>query len=163
MAKAHPESDFIGIETHKPGIGALLLAMTQENVSNIRIYHADAIDVLTKCVQDSSLQGAHIFFPDPWPKRKHHVRRLVQLSLVELLYKKIKSNGTLHLATDWEDYAKHMVATMKQSSFYNLFATEHYAPSRSEFRPVITRFEQRAITEGRIIRELQFIRQENIA
>lgn len=158
LAKAHPECDFIGIETHKPGIGALLLGMQQEDVCNIRIYHADAIDVITNCIDDNSLHGAHIFFPDPWPKRKHHLRRLVQLSLVELLFQKIKQSGSLHLATDWEDYAKQMATMMKQSSFKNCFPTIEYAPIRSEYRPVITKFERRAIDAGRLIRELQFIR-----
>lgn len=157
LAKAHPDADFIGIETHKPGIGALLLAMTLEQVTNIRIYHADAVDVLTTCIPDAFLQGAHIFFPDPWPKRKHHLRRLVQLELVELLFRKMIVKGTLHLATDWEDYAKHMVLVMEESPFSNLFSDHCYAPIRSAFRPIITKFEQRAIKAGRLIRELQFI------
>lgn len=157
VAKAMPDANFIGIETHKPGIGALLLAMQQENVRNIRIYHADAVDVLNTCIPEGGLQGAHLFFPDPWPKRKHHLRRLVQLSLVELLFAKIKSAGTLHLATDWEEYAQHMSCVMQQSSFRNLFSSE-FSPIRSAFRPVVTKFEQRALSAGRGVWELQFAR-----
>jgi len=160
LAKTHPEADFIGIETHKPGIGALLLAMSLQQVTNIRIYHADAIDVLQHCIKDASLQGAQLFFPDPWPKRKHHERRLVQSSLIEILFAKIKTNGSLHLATDWQDYAKEMVQVMQQSAFVNGFPDHDFAPKRSMFRPVVTKFEQRAIHEGRCIYELQFIRQE---
>lgn len=158
LAKTHPEANFIGIETYKPGIGSLLYAMDRQGVSNIRIYHADAIDVLTTCIPDAALAGVHIFFPDPWPKRRHYERRLVQLSLLSLLFRKIKESGSLHLATDWEDYAQHMQAVMRQSAFVNCFPNDSFSEMRSTFRPVITKFEQRAINEGRQIRELQYLR-----
>lgn len=156
MAKSHPEQDFIGIETHLPGVGSLLSGMEKNNVENIHIFHADAVDVLTNCIPNNSFDVAQIFFPDPWPKRKHHKRRLIQPPFINLLTEKIKKGGTLHLATDWEDYAAHMMNVLSQNpQLINLFGAECYA-DRSSQRPIITRFEQRALQEKRLLLELQF-------
>lgn len=156
LAKAHPDKDFIGVETHKPGIGTLFLGMQREEITNIRIYDADAIDVLAKCIPNNSLSGAQLFFPDPWPKRRHHPRRLIQTGFVQSLVTKLKQDGALHLATDWEDYAQHMLQVLShEASLTNLAGRDQFS-DRSPHRPVLTKFESRALREGRIIRDLQF-------
>jgi len=157
-AKAHPEQDFIGIETHQPGIGALLLNIQVQQVTNIRIYYADALEVLNQCIPEKSLHGVQLFFPDPWPKRRHHKRRLIQTEFVKLLITKLQAGGELHLATDWQDYAKEMLQVL--SSFpelTNLAGLGNFAP-RSHHRPIVTKFEQQAKRAGREIFELQFAR-----
>lgn len=156
MAKAHPEQDFIGIETHQPGIGALILGMQLQQVNNIRIYYADAVEVLEQCIPAESLDTVQIFFPDPWQKRKHHKRRLIQSPFVNLVVSKLKPQGTLHLATDWEDYAVNMMRVLSScDALVNLAGVEQYS-NRSTQRPVITKFEQRGQRSGRQIWELQF-------
>lgn len=158
MAQAHPEQDFIGIETHKPGIGALLMAIESQQINNIRIFYADAVEVMKQCIPDNSLDVIQIFFPDPWPKRKHHKRRLIQLEFVNLIVPKLKTGGMLHLATDWEDYAKEMMQVLSAiKDLQNSAGVGNYA-ERSSQRPVITKFEQRGTRSGRAIWELQFIK-----
>lgn len=156
IAKAAPDKDFIGVETHKPGIGLLLLAMQEETLPNLRIYDADVIDVLEKCIPNDSLAGIQLFFPDPWPKRRHHPRRLIQPDFVRQLSSKLQIEGTLHLATDWEDYAQHMLKVLSAEVTLENLAGSHLFSQRSFFRPLVTKFEHRAIQEGRPIRELQF-------
>lgn len=156
IAKAHPEIDFIGVETHKPGIGALLLGMQLAEISNIRIYDNDVVDVFEKCIPNASLDGMQIFFPDPWPKRRHHPRRLIQADFIRLASQKLKPQGILHLATDWEDYAHHMMRIISQEkSLINMMGENHFA-TRSPYRPIITKFERRAERERRLVWELQF-------
>jgi tRNA (guanine-N7-)-methyltransferase len=156
IAKAKPQFDFIGVETHQPGIGALLHGMQLHELRNIRVFDADVIDVLEKCIPDESLHGVQIFFPDPWQKRRHHARRLVQKAFVAMLYQKLIFQGTLHLATDWEDYAKHMLQVMQASSGFTNLAGDQKWGERSCYRPVATKFERRAMAAGRAIWELQF-------
>lgn len=157
-AKEHPEENFIGIETHQPGIGNLLLHIDTEQVKNIRVYYADAVDVLNQCIPSHSLDIIQLFFPDPWPKRRHHKRRLIQPEFVSLLATKLKIGGALHLATDWEDYAKQMMNVLSRAKeFSNCFGENQFA-ARSSQRPVITKFEKRGEHSGRKIWELQFIR-----
>ncbi|SRR5579883_332643 len=158
MAKNHAEENFIGIETHLPGIGALMLGMQSENLKNIRIFYADAVEVLNQCIPDQSLDVIQIFFPDPWQKRRHHKRRLIQETFVNLLVKKLKQNGTLHLATDWEDYAVWMMKVLSANSSLKNLAGEGQYSNRSSQRPIITKFEQRGKVSGRAIWELQFQR-----
>lgn len=158
MAELHPEQDFIGIETHKPGIGTLLQGIEAAQLKNIRVYYADAVDVIEKCIPDGSLDVIQIFFPDPWRKRRHHKRRLIQHALVNRLVAKLKSNGTLHLATDWEDYAKHMMRVLSETpTLRNLAGVAQYS-DRSTQRPLVTRFELRGQESGRITWELQFVK-----
>lgn len=155
-AKVHPEQDFIGIETHQPGIGALLLNIQVQQVTNIRIYYADAVEVLNQCIPQKSLHGIQLFFPDPWPKRRHHKRRLIQTEFVKLLITKLQAGGELHLATDWQDYAKEILQVLSSfSALTNLAGIGNFAP-RSSHRPIITKFEQQAQCAGRKIFELQF-------
>ncbi|MEO8400231.1 MAG: tRNA (guanosine(46)-N7)-methyltransferase TrmB [Gammaproteobacteria bacterium] len=158
MAKLHPEQDFIGIEMHQPGIGTLLLGIEAVQLTNVRVYYADAVEVLTRCIADNSLDVIQIFFPDPWPKRKHHKRRLIQSVFIELVVSKLKPGGTLHLATDWQHYAEHMMAVLSGiSSLKNLAGAGQYA-NRSAQRPLVTKFERRGTQSGRSIWELQFIK-----
>lgn len=156
LAKSAPEKNFIGIETHTPGIGALFLGIELNQLSNIRVYEHDAVEVLEKCISPGSLDGVQIFFPDPWPKRRHHPRRLIQTSFVSLLVTALKVGGVIHLATDWKDYAVHMMRVLSQEKrLINSLAPYEFS-ERSIYRPLITKFEQRAIRENRPIWELQF-------
>lgn len=156
LAKAHPEINFIGIETYKPGIGALLLAMKEQEVTNIRLYDADAVDVLEKCIRCDSLQAAQLFFPDPWQKRRHNGRRLIQPEFLKLLNSRLQVGGQLHLATDWADYAEQMMQVLSASTELRNTAGVGEFSERSAHRPVITKFERRALREGRLIRDLRF-------
>lgn len=156
LAEAHPERNYIGVETHKPGQGALYLGIESAALTNLRVYDADVIDVVEQCIPDASLAGVLIFFPDPWPKRKHHPRRLVQLTFLQQIMAKLIPGGELHLATDWEDYARHMMRVLSATAgLVNLAGELHYA-ERSPHRPMMTKFERRAEREGRPVWELQF-------
>lgn len=158
LAKAHPDKDFIGIETHKPGVCALLLGIQLTNLTNVRVYNWDAIDVLEQCIPNHSLDGVQIFFPDPWPKRRHHARRLIKNEFVQLMIEKLKIDATLHLSTDWEDYAQQMLSVLsKEKNLINLAGLNEFA-NRSPLRPIITKFERRAICADRTIFDLQFKR-----
>jgi tRNA (guanine-N7-)-methyltransferase len=158
IAKQYPEQNFIGIETYQPGIGSLLLGIEEHQLQNIRIYYADAVEVLKRCIPMHALSGVQIFFPDPWPKRRHHKRRLIQADFVKLIASKLQAQGLFHLATDWEHYAKHMMLVLTHAEeFINLAGIGQFA-TRSEQRPVTTKFEQRGNLSGRPTFELQFIR-----
>lgn len=155
MAKASPAEDFIGIEVHVPGVGRLLGGMQQQGVNNIRLYCDDAVEVLQHCIADHSLARIQIYFPDPWHKKKHHKRRLIQAGFVQVLRQKLQIGGILHLATDWQDYAEHMLEVMTAASgFTNLAADQGYSP-RPEYRP-ITKFEQRGERLGHGVWDLLF-------
>lgn len=154
-ASVRPDANFIGVETHKPGIGALFLGIQERRLENLRVYYADVVDVLEKCIPAASLAGVQIFFPDPWQKRRHHQRRLIQPDFLKLVLSRMKIGGELHLATDWEDYALHMMRVVSaEPALTNLAGEGEYA-ERSPLRPVVTKFERRALREGRVIRELR--------
>ena len=108
MAAARPEVDFIGIEVHRPGVGSLLQQLEQQSLTNVRVICADVIEVLKTLLADSCLDKVLLFFPDPWPKRRHHKRRLLQADFVNLLHQKLKPGAIFHMATDWQDYAMHI-------------------------------------------------------
>lgn len=154
-AAAFRDKDFIGVETHKPGIGSLLLGIESANLTNLRVFYHDVIDVLATCIPADSLDGIQIFFPDPWQKRKHHPRRLIQPEFLKTLVSKLKLGGTLHLATDWEDYSKHMMQVVSTEPQLENLAGVNQFGERSPYRPIISKFERRAVTEGRGIWELQ--------
>ena len=116
LAKRHPEFDYIGVEVHRPGVGALLLQADKEGIQNLKVFIADVNEVLYRCIPDDSLDAIHLFFPDPWPKKRHHKRRLINADFVELLRAKLKLGGNIHLATDWHHYAEHMMAVMTRRS-----------------------------------------------
>ncbi len=158
IAKTHPEQDFIGIETYQPGIGTLFLGIESQRIQNIRVFYHDAVEVLEHCIPAASLAGVQLFFPDPWPKRRHHKRRLVQPEFVNLVAGKLRTGGIFHLATDWEDYANQMMQVLSAcEQFSNLAGAGQFA-ERSAQRPITTKFEQRGNQSGRMIWELQFER-----
>jgi tRNA (guanine-N7-)-methyltransferase len=158
QAQQKPACDFIGIDVHKPGVGAVLDAIAKHQLKNIRLFCADAVEVLTQCVPDNSLDEVQLFFPDPWPKRKHHKRRLVQTAFVKLIHKKLKPYGKFCLATDWEDYAKHMLKVFSNASdFINAAGDQQFAPRHVD-RP-LTKFEQRGKNLGHSVWDLVFIKQ----
>lgn len=157
MAAAAPEQDFIGVEVHRPGVGALLNGAMTQGLSNIRVYSCDALEVLRDCVADASLQRVLLFFPDPWHKSRHHKRRIVQPAFAELVRQKLKVGGVLHMATDWEHYAEHMLDVMNVAPGYrNLAEDGRYVP-RPEERP-ITKFERRGERLGHGVWDLKFQR-----
>lgn len=156
FARLHPDKNIIGVETHKPGIGALFQGVQTLGLSNLRVFYGDVIDVMQKCIPDNCLVGVQIFFPDPWPKRRHHARRLIQTEFIKLVIKKLQAKGTLHLATDWQDYSMHMMRVLSaETEIVNDMGINQFA-TRSTFRPIVSKFEGRALREGRNIWELQF-------
>ncbi|OGT59441.1 MAG: tRNA (guanosine(46)-N7)-methyltransferase TrmB [Gammaproteobacteria bacterium RIFCSPHIGHO2_12_FULL_42_10] len=158
LAHQHPDKNFIGIETHPPGIAKLMTSMAEARLTNLKLYEADAVDVLDQCIALNSLAGIQLFFPDPWPKRRHHERRLIQCEFVKKMISKLQSNGHLHLATDWEDYAVQMMQVLSLEKDLHNDAGPGQFGNRSPFRPVITKFERRALEAVRTIRELQFVK-----
>lgn len=156
MAAQFPHKYFIGIEVHRPGIGALLAVAARKQINNIRIYHDDAINVLKQYIKDESLTKTQIFFPDPWPKNRHQKRRLIQADFVRLLQQKLKPGGELHLATDSQDYANHMLMVLEQApGLTNYAGKKQFLPHRNG--RAITKFEQRALQTGGAIYDLLFI------
>jgi tRNA (guanine-N7-)-methyltransferase len=140
MAKAEPGVNFVGIEVHPPGVGRLIKSAASEGVTNLRVYMADAKDVLTDCIPDISLARFQLYFPDPWHKKKHHKRRIVQPEFIALIARKLVPGGLLHMATDWQEYAQQMLEVVRtEPQLANTVAD--FAP-RPEFRPV-TKFETR--------------------
>lgn len=157
MAAAAPEQDFIGVEVHRPGVGALLNGLLTQNLSNVRVYSCDALEVLRDCVADASLDRLLLFFPDPWHKTRHHKRRIVQPAFAELVRQKLKVGGVLHMATDWEQYAEHMLEVLSAAPGYrNLADDGRYVP-RPDERP-ITKFERRGERLGHGVWDLKFQR-----
>ena len=153
IAAAHPENDYLGIEVHTPGVGSLLKRIGEHGLSNLRLIQHDAVEVLRTMIAPASLDGAHIFFPDPWPKKRHHKRRLVQPDFVALLAARLKPGGYLHLATDWQEYAEQMLAVLSAEPLLEN-TTEGYAP-RPDYRPQ-TKFETRGLKLGHGVWDLVF-------
>lgn len=154
IAANHPEKDFVAIEVHTPGVGSLLNHIEQRNLTNLRVIQHDAKLVLLQMLVNESLDGIHIFFPDPWPKVRHHKRRLIQPDFIALLCDRLKPGGYLHIATDWEDYAAHSLHVLSNEQRLINNAATDYAP-RPSYRP-LTKFEQRGIKLGHNIRDLIF-------
>ncbi len=157
MATSQPQTDFIGIEVHRPGVGRLLRELEQRALSNVRVIRDDAVPILENSLPDDSLDRLLLFFPDPWHKKRHHKRRIVQAAFIELLARKIARGGILHMATDWEDYAEHMLDVMGLSpEFHNCAGAGNYSP-KPDYRPT-TRFEQRGQRLGHGVWDLVFER-----
>jgi len=155
MAQNNPDRNYIGIEVHRPGVGHLLQLIETHGINNIRIICHDAVDVIEHQIPDNSLDRVQLFFPDPWHKKKHHKRRIVQQEFINLLAKKIKLNGIFHLATDWQDYAEHMLEVLtNNSNFTNTSMDKDYSP-RPDERPV-TKFEKRGQRLGHGVWDLLF-------
>ena len=147
MAGENPEWNFIGIEVHRPGVGHMLLRMEQEGLDNIRVFCADAVEVLDKCLDNDSLDRVCLFFPDPWPKKKHHKRRILNPEFLKLLARRMKTGGVLHFASDWEDYALQAMEVIEACPWFdNQVASGQFA-QRPDTRPV-TKFERRGMRKG---------------
>lgn len=156
MAKNSPEKNFIGIEVYRTGVGNLLTLIEKYKLSNIRIFCADALEVLANKIPDDSLTTLQLFFADPWPKVRHHKRRIVQAPFIKLVSQKLKDLGTFHLATDWMDYAYHMMTILGNSAdFVNASGADQFTP-RPAFRPV-TKYEQRGLRLGHPTWDLIFL------
>lgn len=153
-AMKYPECNIIGIETYQPGIAALLSQLAINPLPNIRIYHDDAINVLQHCIPNNSLAKVLIFFPDPWPKKRHHKRRLIKTDFIELLKQKLKPPAILHITTDWEDYAKHIVTTLKNSTGFLQLNTNDSLLIIAD--RISTKFEQRGKKRGHQIFDLVY-------
>ncbi len=156
MAKSHPDKNFLGIEVHKPGIGKLLLGIAAEGIANIRVVNHDALEVMQHCFGIACLDEVQVFFPDPWHKKRHNKRRLIQAQFVELLVSRLKPGGILHLATDWLPYAEQMLETLEANGkLINCAGVGKFATPGD--RPV-TKFEHRGRKLGHPVRDLRFIR-----
>jgi tRNA (guanine-N7-)-methyltransferase len=155
IAAAAPERDFIAVEVHTPGVGALLLRVEQAALSNVRIVQHDAVEVLRDMVAPQSLAAVHVFFPDPWHKKRHHKRRLVQPALAELVASRLEPGGVLHCATDWEPYAQQMLEVLGACPLLHN-TVQDYAP-RPPSRP-LSKFEARGLRLGHGVRDLVFSR-----
>ena len=155
MAQNEPDKDFIGIEVHPPGVGRLLNNAGKEGIKNLRIYMADATDVLEDCIADASLDRFQLYFPDPWHKKKHHKRRIVQPAFMQRIIAKLKPGGMVHMATDWENYAEHMQEVLEPiPELENTQGAGNFA-ERPEFRPE-TKFERRGARLGHGVWDLLY-------
>jgi len=155
IAASHPGNDYLGIEVHAPGVGSLLQRIAALGLSNIRIIQHDAVEVLETMIPPASLDGVHVFFPDPWPKKRHQKRRLIQPPLVALLASRMKNGAYVHVATDWEDYAQQIMEVLSAAPLL-ANTTDGYAP-RPEQRP-LTKFENRGLKLGHAVWDLVFRR-----
>ena len=158
LATAHPGTDFLGVEVHRPGIGHCLLGIEAAALTNVRLISHDAVEVLAQQLPDASLDEVLLYFPDPWPKKRHHKRRIVQVAFAGLVARKLKPDGTFRLATDWAPYAGHMLDVLSQSpSFTNASPTGDYV-ARPAGRPQ-TKFERRGERLGHEVFDLEFRRE----
>ncbi len=158
LAAAHPERDYFGIEVHRPGVGHLLLLASLNNLTNVRASAHDAVEVLREQIAEGSLDEVLVLFPDPWHKKRHHKRRLIQPPFVELIASRLRQGGVLRLATDWKEYALQMLEVLSAAKtlFINLSPTGDWMPRPEERAP--TRFEKRGARLGHGVWDLAFIR-----
>ena len=155
IAEANPQNDYLEIEVHTPGVGSLCKLVAEKGLKNVRIVQHDAVEVLRDMIQPGALSGVHMFFPDPWPKARHHKRRLIQSPLVALLASRLKKGGYIHCATDWENYAEQMLEVLSAEPLLENTAAG-YAP-RPDYRP-LTKFEQRGLRLGHGVWDVIFKR-----
>ena len=155
MAQNAPELNFIGIEVHKPGVGACLAEAEEAGVTNLRVFDHDAVEVLAQCIPDKSLHRLQLYFPDPWHKKRHHKRRIVQNEFAQNVHAKLVEGGHLHMATDWEPYAEHMIEVMQNQNNYTNTATDGLYVPRPDYRP-ITKFEVRGQKLGHGVWDIIF-------
>ena len=153
IAQSRPDLNFIGVEVHTPGVGSFLKQIEERGLSNVRVIQHDAVEVLQHMIGENTLAGVHIFFPDPWPKLRHHKRRLIQSDFVNLIASRLQPGGYLHAATDWEAYAEHILATLSQEPLLENTA-DGYA-TRPDYRP-FTKFEQRGLKLGHGVWDIVF-------
>ncbi len=150
IAAERPDTDFIAVEVHSPGVGSLLKLVEKEQLKNVRVIRHDALEVLEKMIPDAALAGIHLFFPDPWPKKRHHKRRLVQSAFAALAASKLAPGGYLHAATDWEDYASQIVEVLMAQPGLRRENDAHARPS--------TKFERRGLKLGHKVHDYLFRR-----
>ena len=155
IAQAHPQNDYLAIDVHTPGVGSLLKLIEESGLTNLRIIQHDAVEVLQRMLPPECLDGAHIFFPDPWPKARHHKRRLIQPQFIALLSERLKHGGYVHVATDWEEYAQQILQVLGNEPQLANTAAD-YAPCPA-YRPS-TKFEQRGLKLGHGVWDLVFIK-----
>ncbi len=158
IAQAHPENDYLALEVHTPGVGNLLKLIDEQQLKNVRIMQHDAVEVLRDMIVDGSLDGVHIFFPDPWHKARHNKRRLIQPPFVAQLVHKLKPGAYMHVATDWQDYAEQVLAVLSAEPRLQNTVTD-YAP-RPDYRP-LTKFEQRGLKLGHGVWDMIFTRKNS--
>jgi len=158
MAQADPQGNYLGIDVHRPGLGSAMQKAHARGLRNLRVMSADVITVLQKNLPDASLEAVYLFFPDPWPKRRHHKRRIVNAVFAESIRRILKPGGHFHMATDWQEYAQHMMDVMGAApGFFNIAGVGQYMP-RPEYRP-LTKFEQRGQRLGHGIWDLIFAKE----
>jgi tRNA (guanine-N7-)-methyltransferase len=157
MALAHPEENYLGVEVHRPGVGHLLLKLEENGIGNVRIACEDAVELLQARISRDSLGGVRIYFPDPWPKKRHHKRRIIQTPFIELLGQKMQAGSILHMATDWEQYAEHMLEVMHNSVNFECLSPNGKACLKPEWRPA-TKYEKRGERLGHGVFDLVFKR-----
>ena len=160
MARANPQRNYLGIEVHRPGVGHLLLKLEEDRSSNVRVMRHDAVEVFANMLPAASLHGVYLFFPDPWHKKRHHKRRILQPAFIDQLARVIRPGGRFHAATDWEDYATQMMQSLTDADqlFENTAGTGAFVP-RPDERP-LTKFERRGLRLGHEVRDLVFVRRE---
>lgn len=156
-ALSNLDKNYIGIEVHRPGVGYLMRLLHEQNISNVRIYCADAIEVMQQLLADQCFDTINLFFADPWPKKRHHKRRIVQQPFIDLVAEKLKNGGAFHAATDWEDYAGQMMAMLSSDPRFENCAGQNNFIMRPASRPQ-TKFERRGLRLGHSIRDLLFRR-----
>jgi tRNA (guanine-N7-)-methyltransferase len=162
IAQNNPSCDYLALEVHGPGVGSLLMKVQEQQLQNLRIIRHDAVAVLQNMLAPQSISGFHIFFPDPWPKKRHHKRRLVQDAFVALLVEKLTPGGYIHLATDWQDYAQAMAATLSKFSALRSKSAQSVFIKRPDSRPV-TKFERRGQNLGHQVWDLYYLKLEDRA
>ncbi|OHD76258.1 MAG: tRNA (guanosine(46)-N7)-methyltransferase TrmB [Spirochaetes bacterium RIFOXYC1_FULL_54_7] len=155
IAEALPATGFFGIEVHAPGVGQMLLEIERRGLKNLKICRHDAMEVVESMLAPDSVDGFHVFFPDPWPKKKHHKRRIMRQDFVRFMARRLKPSGYLYFVTDWEEYAEATLEVLRSETL--LVNTYEVWADRESWRP-ITKFEKRAADEGRTVRELIFRR-----
>jgi tRNA (guanine-N7-)-methyltransferase len=157
MALAHPEENYLGVEVHRPGVGHLLLKLEENGIGNVRIACEDAVELIRQRIPRGSLAGVRIYFPDPWPKKRHHKRRIIQAPFIGLLAEKMQAGGILHMATDWEQYAEYMLEVMHNSRDFKNLAPDGKSCPKPEWRPA-TKYEKRGERLGHSVFDLVFRR-----
>jgi len=155
IAQVLPDCDFLAAEVHTPGVGALLKLIQENELNNIRVIQHDVVEVLHNMVADGSLDGVHIFFPDPWHKKRHHKRRLIQAGFVQLLCTKLKAGGYLHVATDWQEYAEWVLEVLNAETQLENTAKDYAV--KPSYRP-LTKFENRGLKLGHGVWDMVFTR-----
>ncbi|MGM0564729.1 MAG: tRNA (guanosine(46)-N7)-methyltransferase TrmB [Pseudomonadota bacterium] len=157
MALDNPDRDFVGIEVHGPGVGHLLLAIEKHGLENVRVYKHDAVEVLQHCIGNGALNRLQLYFPDPWHKKRHHKRRIVQTPFADLVAQKLETGGLWHIATDWAEYAEHCLAVLEPHSAFANTSDEPPYIARPEWRPE-TKFERRGRNKGHGVWDLLYRR-----